>query len=146
MPSSTYTEESQWKLPQDVPMKARLNSVEERVINYVRDGENRSFTKWKWEFEITDGEYAGLRAWGETEDRLTTHPDNLVRQWAESIRGVAFELGEGLDTDDLLAAPCVIVVDNTSRPKNDGGTYYDCPVKDVYPIDTWAELSGEPGF
>lgn len=146
MPSATMTEESEWKLPKDVPMRARLDAVEVRTINYEKNGEKRSFDKWKWEFSILEDEYAGLRAWGETEDRLTSHPDNKVRQWGETLRDKAFEFGEGIDTDDLLATECVIVVDNTSRPKSEGGTYYDCPVTDVYPLSAYADLTGQPGF
>lgn len=143
MPSSTMEHEDEWKLPKDVPLPAELQAVTEKVINYKRDGKDKSFTKWEWEFKIVDGEYAGLRAWGETEDRLTTHPDNKVRQWAETLRDKPFDLGEGLDTDDLLNLPCTIVVDNTVRDKPDGGKFYNCPVVDVLPAGVGSD---EPPF
>lgn len=155
MPKSQLEEEKQWKLPADEPLQATLVKVDERVIPFKnkRTGADDSFTKWEWEFEITEGEYAGLHAWGSSEDRLTTHPDNKVRQWAEALRGREFELGEGLDTDDLLGLLCVITVDNTEHEKKDGTISYLCPVKDVFPdgaiaTDPWgaSAFPDEPGF
>lgn len=145
MPASTMTNEDEWKLPAETPFPAVLNAVEEKVIPYVKDGKDKTFTKWSWEFEITDGEYSGLRAWGDSEDRLTNHPENKVRQWAETLRGSKYEIGEGLDTDDLLGLHCVITVANETYIKK--GTQekkYLCPVLDVFPAG--ADGTDEPPF
>ena len=140
MPSSTMEDQPEWKLPKETLLPAVLNSVEEKSYPYTiktgkRAGEEDVFTKWVWEFQITDGEYAGLRAWQDTDPKLTNHPDNLVRQYAETLLGTAFELGQGLDTDDLTGLPCVITVDNTIEERN-GQKYYKTPVMDVFPADT----------
>lgn len=146
MPSSTMTEQNEYALPEDVLLPAILEEVSVRTIKYTRDGKEKSFDKWEWTFQITEGPYAGLHAYGETEDRLTTHPDNKVRQWAEVLRGIAFEVGEGLDTDDLLGLPAVITVEHGEpRPKKDGSNFYPCPVKDVFPEGTEYHPDG-PGF
>ena len=153
MPSSTMTEQSEYAFPEDLLMPAILEEVEVRTINYTRDGKEKSFDKWRWTFQIVEGDYAGLKLYGETEDRLTTHPDNKVRQWAEVLRGVAFEVGEGLDTDDLLGLPCVVTaLHEDPRPKKDGTMFYGCMVKDVFPEGTTTAPGqsqdpwGEPGF
>lgn len=147
MPSSTMEHEDQWKLPEDVPLPAELSSVKEESFPYKdKNGKDQTFTKWTWEFQITDGEFAGLRAWGDTEPKLTNHPDNKVRQWAETLRGAEFEMGEGLDTDDLIGLPCIITVANVKEEKkNSPGEYwYRTPVKDVFPVDATADA--EPPF
>lgn len=145
MPSSTMSNEDQYKLPKDTLLPAVLKSVEEKVIPYVdKNGKDQTFTKWTWEFEIVDGDYMGLHAWGDTEPRLTNHPDNKVRQWAETLRGAAFEMGEGLDTDDLLGLTCVIVVDNVEHTKKNGEKSYLTPVIDVLPVDAYE--TGEAPF
>lgn len=145
MPSSTMEHEDEWKLPKETPFPAILSSVTEKSYPYKKDGKDEVFVKWEWEFQITDGEFAGLRAWGETEPKLTNHAGNKVRQWAETLRGAEFEMGEGLDTDDLLSLPCVITVDNLKELKK--GTadtyYYKSPVCDVFPADS---LGDEPPF
>lgn len=148
-------EEAQWKLPPETPLNATLVAVTERVIPFKnkRTGTDDQFSKWEWEFQINEGEFEGLKAWGDTEDRLTSHPDNKVRQWAETLLNKTFAIGEGVDTDDLLGLPCVITVDNTTYEKNDGTTSYLCPVLDVFPAgaiptsDPWATpQTEEPPF
>jgi len=136
MPSSTMREESEYRLPTETPFPAMLESVEEREIPYTnRDGKPATFKKWEWIFQITEGDYAGISAYGETEAKLTTHPDNLVRQWGEVLRDAPFGIGEGLNTDDLLGLPCVITVrHDPPRPKKDGQSkFYPCPVDQVFP-------------
>jgi hypothetical protein len=75
-----------------------------------------------------------MKAWGETEDRLTNREDNLVRQWAETLLATTISVGEGLDTDILVGLPCVIEVRHDEpRQKKDGTFFYGCPVDQVYP-------------
>jgi hypothetical protein len=147
MPSSTMREESEYRLPENTPFPAQLKSVDVRTIKYQRDGKDKQFDKWEWVFEITEGEYAGMEAYGESEDRLTNHPDNKVRQWAETLRDAPFGIGEGLNTDDLLGLPCVITVfHGDPRPKKDGTNFYPCPVQDVFPEGTEAGQFDRGGF
>jgi hypothetical protein len=146
MPSSTMREESEYRLPAHTPFPAMLEAVEEKEIPYTDrvTGEKRTFTKWEWVFQIVEGEYAGLSAYGDTEGKLTTHPDNLVRQWAEVLRDAPFGIGEGLNTDDLLGLPCVISVrHDPPRPKKDGGKFYPCPVDQVFPEGTNPQFTSE---
>lgn len=144
MPTTTNREENSYALPADTPFQAVLQSVEEKTIEYFkkdkdgnRTNEKDSFSKWVWTFDITEGEYAGMRAWGETRDSMSTHPDNKVRQWAETLTGKQFGIGDGLDTDDLLGLPCIITVRHDEpRPKANGdGFFYGTPVDDVFPSD-----------
>lgn len=149
MPKGTMQDENEYPLPEDTPFPARLDKVEERVTRWtyqshhqsVIDGRNKvgeegEIVRWSWTFRITDGDYAGVNAYGETEPKLTTHPDNLVRQWAEVLRGKTFELGESFDTDDLLGLTCIITVrHDPPREKRDGGKFYPCPVDSVFPAD-----------
>lgn len=148
MPTSTMEHEDEWKLPKDVPLPAVLGSVKEESFPYKdRDGKDATFTKWVWEFAITEGEYAGLHAWGDTEPRLTNHAGNKVRQWAETLTGHKYELGEGINTDDLIGLPCIISVDNTKELKK--GTkdeyWYRTPIADVFPADAYYQPD-EPPF
>lgn len=145
MPKATMREEDEWKLPKDIPLPATLIKVSTKTINWKDkdSGEDKSRDKWEWEFQVSEGVYAGLSAWGETEDKLTTHVDNKVRQWGETLRGKPFDLGEGLDTDDLLGLSCVIAVDNQVYVKKDGTNSYLCPVLDVYPSDALASIQAD---
>ena len=148
MPKTTAREESKFALPAEVALPAILNSVTEEEVPYTdkKTGEARTFRKWSWEFQIADGDYAGLRAWGETESFLSTHPNNKVRQFAEALLGgVEFEIGQDLDTDDLISLPCEIVVAHETYNKKDGTEGYKCPITQVFPAGT-SYSPDEPPF
>lgn len=142
MPKAKMKEETEYALPEGVPFPAVLSSVTVKTIEYFKKdqygnktSEKASFDKWIWEFKITDGDYAGMRAWGETEDQLTTREDNKVRQWSTTLLNIEdFEVGQDLDTDTLIGLPCLITVRHDEpRQKRDGGFFYGCPVDDVFP-------------
>lgn len=141
MPKATMEEESEYPVPAGVPLPAVLQNVKVRTIEYYKKDqygnktkEKDSFDKWIWEFKITDGEFSGMTVYGETEDRLTTREDNLVRIWAEQLLGRNIEIGEGLDTDLLLGLACIVECRHDDpRPKRDGSMFYPCPVSDVFP-------------
>lgn len=147
MPRATMKEETLYALPEDTIFEGKLNSVTVRTIEFTlkkdrgnkKAGEKDSFNKWVWEFEITDGEYAGLKAWGETEDELNNLEEQrgnskLVRPWAETLLGRQIQIGEDFDTDQIVGLPCKFTVTHEeARPKKDGGWFYGCPVEDVFP-------------
>lgn len=147
MPSTTMREESEYRFPENTPFPAILASVTEKEIPYTdkNTGKPAKFVKWVWAFDIIEGEFAGLTAYGETEAKLTNHPDNLVRQWAEVLRDAPFEFGEGLNTDDLCGLPCIITVAHGDpRPKKDGTKFYPCDVNNVLPEGTAPQPTDPP--
>ena len=140
MPRSTMKEESAYPLPEDVLFQGVLNSVTIRNISGVSaKGKDYNFDLWVWEFEITDGDQRGLRAWGETESSLNNLEvprgrAKLVRPWAETLLGRQIAIGEDFDTDSVLGLPCKFtVIHEEPRQKKDGGFFYGCPVEDVFP-------------
>lgn len=150
MPKSTVREETAYPLPADILLPARLDKVTEveRSFTYqphhkavqngrAKVGETASFVKWSWEFKITDGEFAGIVAYGDTDAKVTNLDGDPVRQWAETLLGRELSVGEELDTDLLLGLPCKITVTHDEpRPRRDGsGNFYPCPVRDVYPAE-----------
>lgn len=144
MPSATMTHEEKFRFPKDEPLPAILTKVEEVTIPYKdrQTGQDKTFTKWNWEFELTEGEFSGLHVWGDTEPKLTNREDNKVRQWAEALRGLPFEMGEGLDTDDLIGLPCLVVLDHEEVTNKKGEPVYKCPVVSVIE----AGIPTEPPF
>lgn len=161
MPKSTVVHEDAYALPEDTMFPAILKSVTEENTTFqykahhksVKEGKRKvgeegSFSKWRWEFEITEGDHAGLRAWGDTENYISDREDNKVRQWAETLQDTEFKLGDGIDTDELVGLPCTITVRHEEpRPKADGTLFYPSPVADVLPAGLADEfVKGEPPF
>lgn len=153
MPKTTVKETSAYALPEDTIFPAVLTSVIVRSIPFTykkgpNAGQQGEFDIWVWEFKITDGDYAGMKAWGETESEVNNLEEprgraKLVRPWAETLLGRQIQIGEEFDTDNLLGLPCKITVKHEEpRPKKDGGTFYGCPVEDVFPAE--GRTSGGP--
>jgi hypothetical protein len=149
MPKSTVQEEDPYKLPEDTHFPARLNKVEQKSREFVykkgpQAGEKGERVWWEWEFQITEGEYAPLKGYGETEPKTTVTPDgsrNKAAMWIEALRDMEVSFGEDIDTDDYNGLPCAITVRHESRERSDGqGMFYSTPVKDVYPERILKEL------
>lgn len=145
MPRATMEEEHPYKFEEDFPYRVKLVSVEERRKHGTsqRTGKDYDFTVWLWKFEVAEGEQTGDWAWGESEDRLTTHPSNKVRKWGEALRGEEFAIGEGIDTDDLLGLECLMTFKHRTY-ESKGETQYVCDIDEVYPLD--AMDGQEPPF
>ena len=152
MPKTKMKEEDEYALPENEYFPAVLTEVSEKEIKFfkkdkngVKTNEESSFTKWVWEFKINDGDYSGMRAWGETQDRLTNREDNLVRQWAEALLGQEIQVGDEFDTDAVIGLPCMISVRHADpvAKKNGQGNFYGCPVAEVLPM---GDIDDEPPF
>lgn len=155
MPKATVREESEYPLPDQTVFPARLDKVTEKTITFTykpthaavtsgraKAGDEGSFTKWQWEFAITDGDYAGMTAYGDTPGKLTNREDDVVRQWSETLLGRELQIGEELDTDLLIGLPCSVTVRHEAPvPRRDGtGNFYPCPVDEVFPADGAADF------
>lgn len=160
MPRSTMKEETAYSLPEDVLFFGKLNSVTVRTVEFTRKkdgggkkaGEMDSFDKWVWEYEVTEGDYTGQRAWGETEDSLNNLEEargnsKLVRPWAETLLNRTLSIGEDFDTDQVIGLPCKFTVSHDEpRQKKDGGFFHGCPVEDVFPVGPATNRPGEVPF
>jgi hypothetical protein len=145
MPKSTVAEESAYPIPLDTPIPLRLDKVELFTHEYtVKSGRNAGsqaiFRKWEWDFTVIDGEYAGLTVRGNTEPKVTnlTEPTgslHLARPWIEALLGRELDLGEEVDTDDLLGLTAIgTVLHAEPREKKDGnGYWYNVELDELFP-------------
>lgn len=148
MPTTTMEHEDPWKFDEGELYPANLTKVTETTRTITRgDRKGEDFTKWEWEFTISEGQHAGLRAWGETDSKMSSHPANKCRPWAEALRGdVPFAVGEGLNTDDLIGLPCYLQVRHVEYTKSDGSPGFKEPVVSVLSEVSINELANEPPF
>jgi hypothetical protein len=103
-------------IPEDTIVNARVDSVKVEKVEYVDKDtkEEKSFEKVTWYFEITeagpDGQWQGRRIQGRTGAKLTNHPNNRFRNWAEALLKRDISVGFQLSTEDLTGLPCKITV------------------------------------
>jgi hypothetical protein len=142
MPKTTVEKGKRYSLPKETLLPAVLEEVEEQVINYTikkgpNAGQKDSFTKWRWKFTITEGEYAGVAISGDTDGKATNLPGDKPREWYEALAQVAVDLGDGFDTDNVIGLPCKIEVEHEEpRETSRGNKFYPNPVVRVYPEGT----------
>jgi hypothetical protein len=141
---STVVEASNYPIPEDTLVPLKLESVTLVEIPFVykkgpKLGQNGTFVKWEWELVVTSGEYAGLNVRGNTEPRITSNDQAsgdlaLARPWVEALLGRSLELGEEVDTDDLIGLPGQGTVRHLEpRIKKEGGFWFNCELDELFP-------------
>jgi hypothetical protein len=91
---------------------ARLVSVDLKEKPFVDDKTGEKVKKFEFKFRIDDpsGAHDGQLVWGETPTRMTDHPDNRFRIWAEALLGQRLMAHHKVNTDDLQDRDCRIIV------------------------------------
>lgn len=146
MPKSSMKVMSEYPVPEDTMCPARLEKVE--VVTFPSKDRNtgaltgETYDRWRWTFKIYDGEYAGIAVTVLTTPFISTHPDNKVRQYAETLTGKKWGESEGIDTDELIGLNGIVTVRHQKpRPKKNGdGMWYGIEVADVFPAGALADL------
>lgn len=162
-----------YPLPEQTVFDAALLSCTEEHIPFTykngpKAGTPGTFAKWEWTFIVTSPqqEFNEIEVKGSTEPRITDATDSdflpLARPYVEALLGRALQVGEDVDTDDLLGLPCKITVRHEKpRPRKQGdGFWYNVSIDEIFPAagtpqpsppqqqhDPWAPSSSdEPPF
>ena len=147
---STVEEASNYPIPEDTLVPMKLESVTQVEIPFVyksgaKIGQSGTFVKWEWEFLIPESEYAGLSVRGSSEPRITSNDQAsgnlaLARPWVEALLGRSLELGEEIDTDDLVGLSVQGTVRHLApRQKKEGeGFWFNVDIEELFPIGNGA--------
>ena len=166
---STVVEASNYPIPEDTLVPLKLESVTHVEVPFTykkgaKIGQPGIFVKWEWEFAIPEGEYAGLTVRGNTEPRITSGDQSsgdlqMARPWVEALLGRELDLGEEVDTDDLIGLPGQGTVRHLEpRPKKEGGGFwFNTELDELFPAgmgdrshfptaaaDPWASAGAPP--
>lgn len=142
-------------IPEDTIVRAVVAQIKKEVVPYVdkKTGEDKEFAKLVWWFEVTAPEYTApdgtrRRIKGETDVRITDHPRNRFRQWAETLLGRELAFGVGVSLSDLTGLPCDITIAKEPDRK-DPKKFWD-RVDEVLPVVSTSGAGGwgaeEPPF
>lgn len=160
---ATVVEASNYPIPEDTLVPVRLDAVNYIEVPFVykkgaKMGQEGVIQKWEWEFIAHDGEYAGLSLRGNSEPRITSADESsgflkLARPWVEALLGRPLELGEEVDTDDLIGLRGQGTAHHVEpRPKKDGeGFWFNVELDELFPsamgpgtpgpVDPWANTA-----
>lgn len=112
-------------LPDDAIVQVEVVSVETRDATSSKTGE--TWQKENFRFKIVEvpdslqdeyGILVGSTIFGSVASKLTTHPDNKLRQWSSALLDMDLEAGFELDTDMLVGRRARAVIG--SYKKKDG--------------------------
>lgn len=93
-------------------------------------------TKLKWKWEIVEGEFAEKWAWGECWDNLDQSESCTWRRWHEALVERPVDIGENIDTDDVLNMMAYVQITHRS--------YYVDKIEDDEHLRTVAEIPDNP--
>lgn len=139
--------EHQVEIPTNTLLRASLKDLEVKEIPFTdrKTGEQKSFTKLNWIFEITQqGEFQGKTVRAETSAFLSDHPENKFRSWAEALLNRPIGLGDVLNEQDLIGLPALITVGYEADRKDPSKKFRR--VEDVMSLDPSGGFSGPSGF
>lgn len=104
-----------------------------------------SVLQWWWEVQSGDA-YSGRKVKGETDPKISTHPRNKFRGWAETLLGRELPPGLTVDVDDLVGLSADITVKHVADKKDPSRKYEE--IDDVIAIggDGGTGWGQEPPF
>lgn len=142
-----WTVEQHVDLPEGILMQARLKDIETKTIPYVdrKTGEQKSFEKLNWLFEITEqGDFTTRVLRKETGAEFKTSEYNEPYQLAKALLGRDIPAGTAISQGDLLGLPGLITVKYEADRGGDGKKW--ARVDQVYPLDPASAAGFEPPF
>lgn len=123
---------------------ARVVDVDLVTKPFIDEKTNQPVKKFSFKFKLmTEDEHDGSFIWGETAARITNHPDNRFRMWAEAITGHRIPATYKGNTDDLMDRDCRVVVGKSVKER-DGQEKIRNFVREVHPTkENAARLAAE---
>ena len=103
MPQYTATESDFEMIPEGEIVAAKVKEVRAEVLEFG--------PRLNWAFEVTQSPWEGIRILGSSSQKFTIDPPSKFYEWACQLLGRTFEVGEGIDTDDLVGLPCRIEIE-----------------------------------
>ena len=107
MPVVEATESDFELIPEGTIVHARVKFISEIL---TLQGPRGDFEKLDWKFEITEGEFKGITVNDGTSPKFSIDGPSKLYEWASILLGRTFDLGERIDTDDLVGLSCRIEI------------------------------------
>lgn len=140
-------------IPEDTIVRARLSEIKLHSFTWTdyKDKDQpgvpvqKEGTVLQWWWEVTaNNEYKGRRVKGETDAKITNHPRNKFRAWAETLLGRELPAGIAIDVDDIVGLSADISIGHKADKKDPSKKYEY--VDEVIPITGGFSVADEPPF
>lgn len=71
-----------------------------------------------WKFEVLESPWEGYKVNGSTSLKFTIDPPSKFYEWSVQLLGRTFDIGDSVDTDDLIDLPCRIEIEHQPDKEN----------------------------
>lgn len=139
-------------LPEDTIFRAQLKEMKVHEFKWTDFNDPGSpgvgvpkvgqTLQWWWEVK-SDNEYNGRKVKGECDPKISNHPRNRFRQWAEALLGRELPQGMTVDIDDLVGLVADITIKHRPDKKDPSKKYEE--VNDVITVSS-SSTSGGGGW
>lgn len=150
MPQYVVEEVPDLTIPEDTIIRAKLLEIKDKTIEWrdKQTGEPRSAVLLEWWWEPTGDEWVlpdgrKRRVKGECDARLSNHPGNKFRTWAEALLNRELTVEMKLDTEDLVGLQADITVKHRTFK---GKTGEDRTIEEVFEVFPLAGSSDDLPF
>lgn len=103
MPQYTATESDFEMIPEGEIVSAKVKEIKAEVLEFG--------PRLNWVFEVTQAPWDGYTILGSSSQKFTIDPPSKFFVWACQLLGRTFEVGDGIDTDDLVGLPCRLEIE-----------------------------------
>lgn len=120
MAQRTVEDQPDLTIPEDKIVRAKLTELKDKTIEWqdkqTKEQKSAVLTEWWW--QVTSGEYEGRKVKGECDAKVTNHPRNRFRQWAEALLNRQLDADMAFDDEDLIGLSADITVKHREYEKN----------------------------
>lgn len=109
MPRMTAEESSFEMIPEGQIVAAKVLEIEQKTLDFG--------DRLNWKFLVTEAQWDEYKINGSTSMKFTIDPPSKFYEWSVQLLGRTFEVGESIDTDDLLGLPCRLEIEH--KPDKD---------------------------
>lgn len=102
MPVYEATESDFELVPEGEIVAAKVKEIKAETLDFG--------PRLNWAFEITEAPWEGVRVLDSCSQKFTIDPPSKFYEWACQLLGRTFEIGEQIDTDDLVGLSCRIEI------------------------------------
>lgn len=140
MGKRTVEDEPDRTIPEDTIVRGKLVQLEDKNISWKdkQTGEDReaTITEWWWQIQSPE-DYENRKVKGSCTAKVTNHPSNRWRLWAEALLGRELDANMTLDDDDLVGLVADLTVFH--RASKDGERVFE-EVDEVIPVSAEADI------
>lgn len=105
MPVMKAEESSFEMIPEGTIIAAKVSEIEQTTLDFG--------DRLNWKFEVTEaGPFQEYKINGSTSLKFTVDPASKFYEWACQLLGRTFDVGEAVDTDDLIGLSCRIEIEH----------------------------------